>query len=243
MRPGARPFLTARWSDVLLLSFEAPEEVLRPLVPPPLELDRWKGRTHVSLVALRMTAIRIRGWRIPGFAAHPQVNFRTYTRHGPDPAVVFVRELVPSRIIAAVGRLRYSEPFQVARIEARVSERAGGGGVRAEYRFGPDAPRYRVAVSASPEVATPPDGSFEHYLKERTRACRSDPRGRGGRGRLRTFRVEHPRWAVREVTEVDYDVDFEALYGKEWAFLNTSTPASVILAVGSDVAVYPRRSV
>src|SRR2546422_11265645 len=84
-------------------------------------------RSHASLVALEMHDVRVRGWRIPGFAAHPQVNFRVYARHGAQPAVVFVRELVPSRIIAAVGRLRYGEPFPAARVSARLGRGTDSG--------------------------------------------------------------------------------------------------------------------
>ena len=231
---ASRPFLTARWSNVVLLTFEAPEALVRAQLAPGVDPDRWNGKTHASLVALEMRDVRVRGWRIPGFTAHPQVNFRVYARHGAHRAVVFVRELVPSRIIAAIGRLRYGEPFQAARISTRVVE--GTADLTVEYRFGPDAARYRVGVTAARDGAIPAATTFEHYLKERTHGCRTDRQGR-----VRTFRVEHPPWAVRKVVSVDYAVDFATLYGPEWGFLNRSAPVSTIFAVGSDVSVYPPR--
>ena len=207
---------------------------MRAQLAPGVEPDRWNGKTHASLVALEMRDVRVRGWRIPGFTAHPQVNFRVYARHRAHPAVVFVRELVPSRIIAAIGRLRYGEPFQTARISTRVME--GTADLTVEYRFGPGAARYRVGVLAARDGAIPAATTFEHYLKERTHGCRTDRQGRVG-----TFRVEHPRWAVRKVMSVDYAVDFAALYGPQWDVLNHSRPVSTILAVGSNVSVYPPR--
>jgi len=226
-----RPFLTARWSNLVLLTFEAPEQLVRSLVTADVDLDRWNGRTHVSLVALEMVDVRVLGLRIPGFTTHPQVNLRVYVRPHAAPAVWFVRELVPSRLIAAVGRLLYREPFQAARLEAKFADSADG--VTAEYRFGRGARRYHVRVTGSRSAAVPPATSFEHYLKERTSGCRTDRHRR-----LQTFRVQHPSWAVREVKRVDYDVDFGALYGQEWRFLNDRKPVSVIFAVGSEVAVY-----
>ena len=216
----------------MLLTFEVPAELVRAHLPPGVEPDRWSGRTHASLVALEMRDVRLRGWRIPGFTAHPQVNFRVYARHRTYAAVAFVRELVPSRLIAAVGRLRFREPFRAARIEAQITE--GAGGVSAVYRFGLAVPEYRIVVTGSRDSAVPPASSFEHYLKERTYGCGTDRHGR-----VRGFRVEHAPWAVREVVSVDYAVDFAALYGVEWEFLNDSTPVSTIFAVGSDVSVYP----
>src|SRR5881398_1495403 len=218
---ASRPFLTAHWSNVVLLTFEAPEDLVRTQLAPCVEPDRWNGKTHASLVALQMRDVRVRGWRVPGFAGHLQVNFRVYARYGGQPAVTFVRELVPSRTIAAVGRLRYGEPFQAARISARVVERSTD--LTVEYRFGTDALRYRVSVTAARDGAIPAATTFEHYLKERTHACRADPHGR-----VRAFRVEHPPWSVRNVVSVEYAVDFAALYGAEWEILSRSPPVSTI---------------
>src|SRR5207245_9657750 len=103
---------------------------------PGVEPGRWNGRTHAGLVALEMRDVGVRGWRVPGFAGHLQVNFRLYAGYGGQPAVTFVRELVPSRLIAAVGRLRYGEPVQAARISARVIGATDR--VSAEYPFGLD---------------------------------------------------------------------------------------------------------
>ena len=43
------PFLTAVWSDLILLSYAVPDEVLTPYLPPGLELDRWEGSAWCSL--------------------------------------------------------------------------------------------------------------------------------------------------------------------------------------------------
>src|SRR5947199_9445221 len=90
--------------------------------------DRWNGRTNVSLVALQLLDVRIKGWGIPGLTAHPQVNFRTYLRAAGEPGVWFVRQFVPSRLIAAVGRLRYGEPFWPTPIRSRVRIGTARGG-------------------------------------------------------------------------------------------------------------------
>src|SRR5204863_413186 len=83
--------------------FEAPAGLIRRLVPVGVEPDHWNGRTHVSLVALGMHRVRLHGWRVPGFSAHLQVNFRTYVRYRGEPGVWFIREFVPSRLLAAAA--------------------------------------------------------------------------------------------------------------------------------------------
>ncbi len=226
----SRPFLTARWANLVLLTFEAPETLVRAHIHPALEPDRWDGRTHVNLVALSFDDIRVRGWRLPGLKTFPQVNLRTFVRLDGVPGVSFIRELVPNRLVAAVSRLRYNQSYGTLPIRQRVSTAPEE--VRVEYALGPGA-RWHIAVAGSQAATVPPETTLEHYCKERFWGF-----GSTRRGELIRFRVEHPRWAVREVRRLDYDLDFAALYGAEWGFLNGTRPVSVILAVGSEVAVY-----
>jgi hypothetical protein len=87
-------------------------------------------------------------------------------------------------------------------------------------------------VQGAARTELPGVDSFEHWVKERVRGCRTDRSGR-----LRTFDVAHPPWAVRPITAVDSRVDFAGLYGPAWAPLDASSPVSVIYAVGSEVTV------
>jgi uncharacterized protein len=224
------PLLTAVWSDVVLLSFEAPEPLLRRLVPAGVALDHWQGRTHVSLVALRMRDLRVRGWRVPGLTGHVQLNFRTYIRYRGEPGVWFVRELVPSRLVAVLARLRYGEPCATIALGAEVV--VSDAAVQASYRVGRAATGWHVSVTGSRALHEPPPHSPERYFAERGLACRAR---RGGR--VAVLRVEHPPWTLRAVRALSYELDFAALYGAEWQFLNDQSPVSAVFAAGSAVAV------
>src|SRR5213082_683153 len=167
-----------------------------------------------------------------GAEVHLQVNFRTYIRYRGEPGVWFIREFVPSRLLAAVAWLKFGEPFGTAPISVRVEEQESS--LRASYRLeGPEL-GWHLTMAGSRATHVPPADSAEHYFKERVLACRA--RRHGGLG---VFRVAHPPWAVREVIAVDYRVDFGFLYGADWRFLNDARPVSAIFAPGSDVTVYP----
>jgi len=56
-------------------------------------------------------------------------------------------------------------------------------------------------------------------------------------GRTRSYRVEHPVWALHEVSDLKLDVDFAALYGREWGWLHDAQPSHVTLAAGSGVRI------
>jgi len=224
-------FLTARWSDLLLVTYVVPADALAPHLHPALELDLWGGVAHVSLVAFRFLETRILGMPVPGYRSFPEVNLRTYVRHGSDRGVMFVREFVPSRVVAGVARLLYNEPYEAAHVTARVDSGADGP-VRAQFDWQFGGGGHRLAVTGSRATSLPVLGSDAFLTKEHEWGF-----GRTRSGRLLRYRVRHPEWPVRAVVNVDIDVDFGALYGSAWAFLNTATPDSVIFAVGSAVVV------
>ncbi|HZN56056.1 MAG TPA: DUF2071 domain-containing protein, partial [Candidatus Polarisedimenticolaceae bacterium] len=56
-----RPFLTARWEQLVLLNYSVEHALLDPRVPRGTELDLWNGVPYVSLVGFRFTGTRVRG--------------------------------------------------------------------------------------------------------------------------------------------------------------------------------------
>src|SRR6266568_5120078 len=57
MKNVRRPFLTARWSNLAILTWEVPPALLEPHLPAGLELDRRDGAAFASLVALLARAL------------------------------------------------------------------------------------------------------------------------------------------------------------------------------------------
>src|SRR4030095_15894454 len=105
-------FLTAEWRDLIHLQYEAPRSLLLPLVPKGTELDRFEGRLLARLVGFRFVGMGIRGIPIPGYGEFEEVNLRFYvvpSGHPDKRAVVFIRELVPTRVVAEAARLTYNE--------------------------------------------------------------------------------------------------------------------------------------
>ena len=59
-----------------------------------------------------------------------------------------------------------------------------------------------------------------------------------GRPQSDEYKVEHPKWELFSVKNEKIDVDFGRTYGDEFAFLGDETPHSILLAKGSEMAVY-----
>ncbi len=228
-----RPFLTARWSNVCLLTYEVPDAWLGPHLPPGCELDRRGGMALASLVAFDFLDTRVWGAAWPGYRCFAEMNLRFYVRRDGRRGVVFIREIVPGRLVAWLARLIYNEPYVRAPLTSATDESADR--IRVTHSLDWRGRRFRVGVEACKPSYTPEPDSFEHFLKEHQWGF-----GRARDGRAVRYEVTHPVWDAYSVEAHDLDFDWEAVYGRPWGELSAQEPCSVILAAGSEVAVYPR---
>lgn len=234
-----RPFLTAEWRKLCILSYAVEEPLLAPFLPRGLELDRSGpgGNAYVSLVAFDFLRTRVLGVPWPGHTNFPEVNLRFYAAqpgNGPSRrGVCFVRELVGKPLIAWVARGVYNEPYSTARLISRTQADADGR-LEVSHRIDAGGATHSLSVRGRGPPATPGAGSAEHWFKEHEWGF-----GRARSGRTLVYRVRHPWWAVYRVEATDVRVDWSRLYGPRWAGLQGRAPDSVLLAEGSPVEVYP----
>ena len=73
-------FLTAEWRHLLMLNYAVEPDLLRPHMPSGVELDTWKGETHVSMVGFLFLRTRVIGLWAPGHSNFEEVNLRFYVR-------------------------------------------------------------------------------------------------------------------------------------------------------------------
>jgi uncharacterized protein YqjF (DUF2071 family) len=228
-----RKFLTAQWRNLILANFAVPEELLRPHLPPDCEFDRRDGACWASLVGFQFLGTRVLGVGWPGYRDFPEWNLRFYVSHEGKRGVCFVREFVPQWSVATIARVIYNEPYRSARMSMAVTEMPDS--LTAEYtvKWGGRVNALK-AVGAKPAVRPPAD-SLEHWFKEHSWGY-----GTSRRGKLIRYEVSHPEWDVYPLRDFTMDVEWAALYGPEWAPMNGVQPASVVLAVGSEISVYPK---
>jgi uncharacterized protein YqjF (DUF2071 family) len=228
-----RPFLTARWEHLILVTYAVPDDLLRPHLPPGTELDTRDGKCYVSLVPFRFLDTRVFGWGWPGYRSFPEVNLRFYVRHGDRRGVSFLREYVPKRLVAWMARRIYNEPYRTARMAVDLSDKPGR--LSASYAVTLGDRVNRIWALGGKDTVRPGPDSVEHFFKEHQWGF-----GRSHDGRLLTYEVKHPEWDVYPVIDHGIDVDWGLMYGPEWAVMQDREPDSVTFAVGSEVAVYPK---
>jgi uncharacterized protein YqjF (DUF2071 family) len=226
-----KKFLTAKWNDLIMANYEVDPSLLEPLVPSGVELDLFEGKCFVSLVGFIFLDTRVMDFLVPFHVNFEEVNLRFYVKRETDAelrrGVVFIKEIVPRAAIATVARVVYGEPYECWHMSNERDENS------VSYEWRDSDCVNRLSVDRGENLGVPTDdshGSFiiEHYWGyTRRSATRTDE-----------YKVEHPRWEIFSTANERIDVDFAKTYGEKFAFLNDAKPYSVLLAAGSEIAVY-----
>lgn len=221
-----RAFLTALWTNLILVSWKIDPNVVKQFLPKGLEPDLFDDQAYVSLVAFEFQNTTIKGFSIPFHKSFPEINLRMYARHGKNRGVVFLREFVPKHCVVWVARYLYNEPYYYKPL----TNIPVGDAVK--YEIGASPNTSGIEVQLTGESYIPENDSLEHFLKE-------NDRGFGLRHQtLINYGVSHDIWPVRNVSKFSCDFDYASLYGPSWAWLGETEPANITFAVGSSVQVF-----
>ena len=244
-------FLTARWTNLVMLNYEVPAENLVPFLPPGTELAAWEGATLASIVGFQFDDVRVLKTPFPFHRNFEEVNLRFYVRRrtadGWRRGVVFVRELVPLRAVALVARHLYGEPYKALPMRRHVRHRhappvAPGPEAKAprrsttvRYSWRHDGKWSRVEATADTgrKPSHPEPGSEEEFVTDHAYGYGTR------RGHTIEYVVEHPLWRYWSARDAEFDchpATLCALYGEAFAPYLKS-PRSAYLVEGSPVTV------
>lgn len=227
-----KKFLTAKWLDLVMANYAIEPKILQNRVPIGTKLDFFDGKCFVSLVAFKFFDTKVLGIPIPFHINFLEVNLRFYVKreikNELKRGVVFVKEIVPRFAISFVARTFYGEPYQTwkMRLDEVYNEKL-------TYSWSKNSINNNLSVEKGENLGVPPENSegefiIEHYWGYTKR----------GENRTDEYKVEHPKWNLFATKNAKIEVDFAKTYGEEFAFLTKEKPHSVILAEGSEIAVY-----
>ena len=231
-----KPFLTANWRYLAMLSFAVEPKILQPFVPIGTELDFHQGQTFLSVVGFLFLDTRVIGLPIPLHRNFEEVNLRFYVRRKSADewrrGVVFVRELVPRAAIAIVARTFYGEPYSALPMRHVLEHKEGR--LFAEYQWRRGRRWETLAMTATGEPRTAPQGSHEEFITEHYWGYTAR------RSRCSEYRVEHPCWRLWNAGTTKFDADVATLYGPQFVETLAAPPVSAFIAEGSHIEVHRR---
>lgn len=235
----SQPFLTAAWRNLLMINFEADPAVLAPYVPVHTELDTWHDRHYVSLVGFLFQNTKVKGLSLPFHRHFEEVNLRFYVRYKDGTewkrGVVFIRELVPKRLITFVANTVYKEKYATHPMRHSWEDTPEGLlKVSYEWKAG-EQWNYLSAVADKIPLPITPDSEAAFITDHYWGYTHMGPKRSG------EYEVTHPRWRTHAIQSYSYHCDAALLYGPAFAPMLSQPPVSALLAEGSAITVMPKK--
>ncbi|WP_223605635.1 YqjF family protein [Chryseobacterium sp. OSA05B] len=229
-------FLQAEWRKLAIINYEIDPEVLMKYLPEGTELDFYHGKCYVSLVGFMFLNTKLLGLSIPFYRNFEEVNLRFYVKKKDKNTwkrgVVFIKEIVPKYALSFVANSFYRENYKTMPMNNEI--RLNGDELTVKYAW-KDKSWHSIQITAdSKAVPMKNDSEFEfiteHYFGFTKREHKTSE-----------YEVCHPKWEHYPIKEYKLDIEFNALYGKDFEFLNKQEPISVMLAEGSEIEVKTKK--
>lgn len=230
----SRTFLKAEWRNLVMANYAIDPKILKPHLPCHTELDDYNGIYYVSLVGFLFKDTRVKGIAVPFHRTFEEVNLRFYVRYKEQGiwkrGVVFMKEIVPRRMITLVANTIYGEKYATHRMDH--CWKTDQDGLRIEYHWKTGREWNYIKVLAEPVSHTIKDGSPEEFVTEHYWGYTFIDQTCSGQ-----YEVKHPKWKVHDVKSYDIKCSVEELYGKQFVEPLKYQPQSVFLAEGSTIEV------
>jgi len=234
-------FLKAKWQNLLMLNYEVDPAVLHKHLPPGTELDFWQGKALVSMVGFLFLDTRVLNVKWPWHINFEEVNLRFYVRRFDGVewkrGAVFISEIVPKSIIAAMANTLYNEHYRALPMRHSITPE-GKEYTNYLYEWKLNGCWNKLGATVANKfgdiaVGSPEEFIFEHYW------------GYNGLTSVKTieYQVEHVSWQVAEVKDFIFEADVANLYGKEFEPYLTTAPYSAFFANGSAISVRMGRKI
>lgn len=233
-----KPFLTAAWKNLVMLNYTADPAALQKHLPKGTEIDTFNNNCYISLVGFMFLNTKVKGIKAPFLTNFEEFNLRFYVRFKDGNewkrGVVFVREIVPKRIISLVANMVYGEHYYCYPMRNTLVQTGDIIDVKYEWLFKHE--WNFVSVKAAQQITPLIPGSEEEFITEHFWGYTQLKNGNTSE-----YQVEHPRWNIHAVKSYDLNVNTKDLYGDDFHSFLQAKPASVFMAEGSAVKVYPRK--
>ncbi|MEZ6044911.1 MAG: DUF2071 domain-containing protein [Planctomycetaceae bacterium] len=235
-RPQQKPAGYQSWRDLFFLHWSVPIDLIRKVIPEPLELDLYDGHAWLGIVPFKMRQVRP-AWSpvIPFVSNFLETNVRTYVHYQGEPGVWFFSLDANATLATLVARYRWN--LNYCRSQMSLNQQDDKFHWQGK-RLWPNPERTQVRyeiqtqlnyVSADCQVAQ--SGTFEYFLAERYLLFTETKRGDLLRGQ-----VHHQPYPLCRVKSAHYEGSLEEQLNLPQL---AATPDHTLFSPGVDVEMFP----
>ena len=233
-------FLQAEWRKLAFANYAIDPSILQPYIPPGTELDEYDNKCFVSLVGFMFLNTKLLGIKVPFHINFEEVNLRFYVRRKDGyewkRGVVFIKEIVPKKGLTFVANTVYKENYETMPMQHKWTSSDEKLNVTYQWKKQNRWNLFEVIADAKPLKIQ--QNSITEFITEHYWGYAKVTDNQSNE-----YEVTHPSWQIYNVVNYKIDVDFNATYGKEFAFLQNVEPVSVMLAEGSQITVENKKRI
>jgi len=181
------------WNRAIFLHWEVEIEQLKSFVPDEIEIDLFKGKPWISLVAFTMEKIRPRF--LPPFSPisnFDEINIRTYVKSKNKTGVYFLSIEGGKKISCKIARSLSQLPYRYSKIK------------RSENSFQSINPKFNDQLSIQFNIVnqTIEKQEIDHWLTERYALYQDSNQ------HINEFEIHHLEWPINKLDIVDLNVNY-----------------------------------
>ena len=181
------------WNKVIFLHYQVDFKELKKIVPKELEIDLYKGKPWVSVVAFTMEKIRPKN--LPAFSPisdFDEINIRTYVKSNNKTGVYFLSieggKSLSCKIAKGISELPY-RPSKIKRTDKRYQSKNSEFNDRLDIEF---------TVGESVKEKT----ELDKWLTERYALFQDSEDS------INEFEIHHLEWSINEIDFKKLDIDY-----------------------------------
>jgi len=187
------------WGKLLFMHWPIDAALLRPLIPPQLEIDTFEGSAWIGVIPFTMWGIRASFLPpIPGTSAFHELNVRTYVHHNGVPGVWFFSLDAASQLAVWGARTFYHLPYFFAEMSLEQKDDAIMYASARRDEHGPAA-ELNMTWAIGDSVPSSVPGSLEFFLTERYCLYSENE------GTLYRARIHHSPWPLQTASVSSFD--------------------------------------
>lgn len=193
-RPSGQPLMHQTWGKLLFMHWRIEEKLLRPLIPPELDIDTFDGSAWIAITPFTMWDIRAFPPFIPpvpGLSSMHETNVRTYVHFDRVPGAWFFSLDCNSSAAVLGARTFYHLPYFNAEIDLEQEEET------IDYwleRTDEPSAELSATWTIGESLAYSHPGSLEFFLTERYCLYSEDD------GEIYRARIHHEPWPLRRAS-------------------------------------------
>ena len=230
-----RESFSAKFSEMVLINFEADERLLKKIVPRGLEPDLYQGHAHISLVAKTVKNMKWKGFQLgtprPFCSFGLQLHVKEPVEGGYRYGTYFLKHYVQRSYPAWIVKRLTKVPIEKMTMKSKTKKAPANRPPDIEYQWKLGDKWNDIRIRGRSKVKDIRSGSKVDFVFRHADRYVVDEQG-VWRSELRT-----PGWVIWDVAQAKFDCDVKELFGEEFVKSMSRRPASVFLSRGNEVSL------